>query len=129
MTNVMPDLETTRNLQRAERAKKRLERTFGPSETIIMAKDDITAADRDLFGRPVRYEIDVCIPITDLKRDLNEIRLHLAECIKILEDGTTQHDRRFAVHRRLSRIRATLHLRKKERDNPRLKELLREQNE
>lgn len=125
----MTDLETARNLRSVERALKRRQRTLGESETIVMAKDDITAADRELFGRPVRFEIDVCIPMTDLKRDLNEIRLHLAECIKILENGGTQHDRRFAVHRRLSRIRATLHLRKKERDNPKLKEALRDQYE
>lgn len=125
----LSDLETQRNLRSVERALKRRQRTLGESETIIMAKEDISASDRNLFGTPVRYEVDVCIPITDLKRDLNEVRLHLAECIKILEDGGTAHDRRFAVHRRLSRIRATLHLRKKERTIKGLSEMLREQGE
>lgn len=125
----LSDLETQRNLRSVERALKRRQRTLGESETIIMAKEDISASDRNLFGTPVRYEVDVCIPITDLKRDLNEVRLHLAECIKILEDGGTAHDRRFAVHRRLSRIRATLHLRKKERTIKGLGEMLREQGE
>ena len=112
----LSELDVSRDLRRVERALKRRQRTLGESETIVMARDDITETDRDLFGRPVRYEIDVCIPVTDLKRDLNEVRLHLAECIKLLEEGGTLHDRRFAVHRRLSRIRATLHLRKKERE-------------
>lgn len=125
----MTDLETQRDLRRVERALKRRQRTLGESETIVMAKNDITASDRNLFGTPVRFEVDVCIPITDLKRDLNEIRLHLAECIKIIEDGGTMHDRRFAVHRRLSRIRATLHLRKKERTTKGLSEVLRDQGE
>lgn len=125
----LSDLETQRNLRSVERALKRRQRTLGESETIIMAKEDISASDRNLFGTPVRYEVDVCIPIADLKRDLNEVRLHLAECIKILEDGGTAHDRRFAVHRRLSRIRATLHLRKKERAIKGLSEMLREQDE
>jgi hypothetical protein len=123
------DLETSRDLRRVERALKRREKMLGNSETIVMAKNDITEQDRSLFGTPVRYEVDVCIPLTDLKRDLNEVRLHLAECIKILEDGGTAHDRRFAVHRRLSRIRATLHLRKKERTIKGLGDLLREQSE
>jgi hypothetical protein len=114
----MTDMETARNLRSVERALKRRERTLGNSETIVMAKDDITDADRDLFGRPVRFEIDVCIPITDLKRDLAEIRRRLGDCIAILERGGTQHDRRFSVHRVLSRVRATLHRQKKERDKP-----------
>lgn len=125
----MTDLETQRDLRRVERALKRRQRTLGESETIVMAKEDITSSDRNLFGTPVRYEIDVCIPITDLKRDLNTIRLRLADCIKILEDGGTTHDRRFAVHRVLSRIRAELHLRKKERADPNLSNVLREQPE
>jgi hypothetical protein len=112
------ELETSRDQRRVERALKRLQNTLGKSETIVMAKDDISDADRDLFGRPVRYEIDVCIPIADLKHDLNEIRLRLADCIKILEGGGTTHDRRFAVHRTLSRIRATLHRNKRERVKP-----------
>lgn len=112
------DLDVQRNLRSVERALKRRQRTLGDSETIIMAKDDITQADRDLFGRPVRFEIDVCIPITDLKRDLAEIRRRMGDCIAILERGGTQHDRRFSVHRILSRVRATLHRQKKERDKP-----------
>lgn len=125
----MLDMDVSKDLRRVERALKRRQRILGESETIVMAKDDITESDRNLFGRPVRYEIDVCIPITDLKRDLNEIRLRLADCIKILEDGGTTHDRRFAVHRVLSRVRASLHLRKKEREVKGLSELLQEQRE
>ena len=109
------DLETSRDLRRVERALKRRQRTLGESETIVMARDEITESDRNLFGRPVRFEIDVCIPITDLKKEINELRLRLADCITILESEGTQHDRRFAVHRVLSRIRATLHLEKKRR--------------
>src|SRR4029078_11061056 len=116
-------------LRRVERALRRRERTLGSSETIVMGKEDITAADRDLFGHPVPCEIHVCIPLTDLKRDLNEIRLRLADCIKILEDGGTAHDRRFAVHRLLSRMRASLAVRKKERDVKGLSEVLRGQGE
>lgn len=123
----MMDLETQRDLHRVERALKRREKALGKSETIVMAKDDITESDRNLFGTPVRFEIDVCVPITDLKADLAEIRRRLADCITILEAGGTTHDRRFAVHRIVSRIRATLHLRRKEREVKGLSELLREQ--
>lgn len=111
-------LDVSRDLRRVERALKRREKTLGNSETIVMAKDDISKADRDLFGTPVRFEIDVCIPITDLKNDLAEIRRRLADCQAIIDRGGTMHDRRFAVHRVLSRIRATLHRNKRERDKP-----------
>lgn len=125
----LTELETQRGLRRVERALKRRERTLGTSETIVMAKEDITETDRDLFGRPVRFEVDVCIPLTDLKADLAEIRRRLGDCIAILERGGTAHDRRFGVHRVLSRVRAGLHLNKKERSTKGLSEALREQRE
>lgn len=122
-------LDTLRDRHRVERALKRREKTLGKSETIVMAKSDVTALDRDLFGTPVRFEIDVCVPIDHLKKDLSMIRAELGNCIAFLEAGGTTHDRRFGVHRKLSAIRAKLHLRKKELGNPNLSNLLRGQDE
>lgn len=123
----MTDLETQRDLRRVERALKRRQRTLGESDTIVMAKDDITAADRELFGRPVRFEIDVCVPIDHLKKDLNMIQAEIRNCIAFLETKGSTHDRRFGVHRKLCAIRAKLSLHKKELLDPRLSALLNSQ--
>lgn len=123
----MTDLETQRDLRRVERALKRRQRTLGESETIVMAKNDITDYDRNLFGRPVRFEIDVCVPLDHLKKDISIIRAELTNCLALLEAGGTAHDRRFGVHRKLSAIRAKLHLRKKELADPNLSNVLRAQ--
>lgn len=122
----MTELETQRDIRRVERAKKRLERAVGSNEVIVMAKNEITAYDRDLFGRPVRFEIDVCVPIDHLKTDLNMIQAELRNCIAFLETKGSTHDRRFGVHRKLSAIRAKLSLRKKVLADPNLNNVLRE---
>lgn len=119
------DLETGRSLRRVERALRQRERILGPSEVVM--KDKITESDKNLFGRPVRFEVDVCIPITDLKKDLAEIRRRLADCIAHLETDGTTHDRRFAVHRILSRVRAEMHFQKRQRAKPLPEVLLKQQ--
>lgn len=124
----LTDLETSRSLRRAERALKRRERTFGISE-VVMAKNEITETDRNLFGRPVRFEVDVCVPIEHLRKDLNMMKADLADCLRVLDMGGSAHDRRFGVHRKLSAIRAKLSLRKKELSDPNLTNVLRGQSE
>lgn len=101
----MTTLDAERDLRKVERALKRREREIGRSEVIVMG-DQITEADRDLFGRPVRFEVDVCIPIADLKTLLNGIRADLGNAIKILETTGPANDRRFSAHRCLCRARA-----------------------
>lgn len=124
----LTELEATKDLRRVERALQRRERVLGKNEAIVMS-DEITETDKRLFGRPVRFEIDVCAPVAQLKADINDIRLRLAECIKILEEekGWTAHDRRFSVHRKLSAVRAGIYLRRKEREVKGLSELLKKQ--
>lgn len=101
----MTTLDAERDLRKVERALKKREKEIGRSEVIQMG-DRITESDRDLFGRPVRIEVDVCVPIADLKTLLNGIRADLGDAIKVLEKTGPANDRRFSAHRCLCRARA-----------------------
>jgi hypothetical protein len=89
------DLENTK----AAMAKRM--QTFGVVQSPA-DPDTITDYDRALYGRPVRIEIDVTVPLAELKRQLNTVRAEMTNAIAELERGDRPaHDRRFSVHRRL----------------------------
>lgn len=101
----MTALDIERDRRKVERAMRKREQEVGRSETILMG-EKITEDDLDLFGRPVRIEIDVCVPIADLKTLLNGIKADLMNAIKVLELTSPANDRRFSAHRCLCRARA-----------------------
>lgn len=101
----MTTLDIERDRRKVERALRKREREVGQSETILMG-DQITDSDRDLFGRPVRIEVDVCVPIADLKRLLGGVKADLENAIRVLETTGPANDRRFSAHRCLCRARA-----------------------
>jgi hypothetical protein len=100
-------VEIDRDRRRVERALKRREQELGKGEHVL--SDEVDQMGRDLYGRPVRIEIDVCVPLDDLKKMLNMVRADLTNAILMLERGGSPHDRRFACHRLLSAARAKAH--------------------
>lgn len=76
--------------------------------------DTITDYDRALYGRPVRIEIDVTVPIDELRRQLNSVRAGLTNAIIELERAGPAPQRRFAVHRLLSMAKVVVFQSRKE---------------
>lgn len=77
--------------------------------------EEITEFDRQTFGTATRFEIDVCVPIADLKREISTIRAELANCLATLEQRTGGNVRRHMVHSRLVMLRAHLRRERQER--------------
>lgn len=100
----MTELEIDRDRRRVERALRRREKELGKGEHVL--SDEVDQMGRDLYGRPVRIEIDVCVPLDDLKKMLNSVRADLTNAILMLERSGSPHDRRFACHRLLTAARA-----------------------
>ena len=89
------------DLQRQREAMAKRAQTFGLVQD-SPDEDAITEYDRRLYGRPVRIEIDVAVPMAELKRQLNTVRAELTNSILELErTERPANDRRFTVHRRL----------------------------
>lgn len=88
--------------------------TLGTPDPTI---EEITDYDRRHFGTAVRFEIDVCGNIQDLKKDINTIRAELTNCLVTLEQNAPGNVRRHMVHSRLASLRAELKFRRKERND------------
>lgn len=99
----MTTLDIERDRRKVERAMKKRARQLGGDDA---TQPDITKPDRDLYGRPVRIEIDVCVPIADLTKLLNSVRADITNAIMALERPGPASDRRFAAHRQLCQARA-----------------------
>lgn len=77
--------------------------------------NEITEYDRRAFGQAVRFEIDVCQPIPQLKQELNSIRAALTNCLVLLEQNASANTRRRMVHSDLTGLRSELKYRRNER--------------
>ena len=88
------------DLQKAKEAMGKRMQTFGVIQD-TSDEDTITDYDRRLYGTPVRIEIDVAVPMAELKRQLNTVRAEMTNALMALERGGSANDRRFTVHRRL----------------------------
>jgi hypothetical protein len=100
------------DLQRQEEAIAKRAMQLGSSDPTI---EKITEYDLRLFGTPVRFEIDVTIPIPQLKREINSIRAQLTNCLATLEQSSGTNTRRHMVHSKLCALRAQLHADRDER--------------
>jgi hypothetical protein len=101
----MSPMDIERDKRKVERAARKLSRQLGAVSPTI--EPEITDHERTLYGRPVRIEIDVCIPIADLKKYLNQVRAELTNAIMVLEKpGEDPNSRRFTAHQRLQMARA-----------------------
>lgn len=104
------DLE--RDRRKVERAMAKRTRQMGAVNPITEAT--ITEYDKTLFGRPIRIEIDVCIPIDDLLKLLNGVRADITNAMMALERSGPPNDRRFSAHQQLQRARAKAYVLRQE---------------
>jgi hypothetical protein len=100
------DLE--RDRRKVERAMAKRARQMSAVNPVV--EDRISEYDKTLFGRPVRIEIDVCVPIDDLLKLLNGVRADITNAMMILERSGPPNDRRFSAHQQLQRARAKAYL-------------------
>jgi hypothetical protein len=94
----MTTLDIERDRRKVERAMRKKARQMG---AIDPTREEIPEYDRNLFGRPVRIEVDVCVPLDELRKLLNSIRADVTDALIALEKQGTPSDRRYAAHRRL----------------------------
>lgn len=97
-------LDIERDRRKVERAMRKRARQVGAVDS--RAAPEITEHDRNLFGRPVRIELDVCVPVADLLKLLNGVRADITNAIMALERSGPVNDRRFTAHRQLCQARA-----------------------
>lgn len=105
-TQALVDLEE----QRAAMAK--LAHRLGQPDPTV---DQITDYDRRRFGTPVRFEVDACMPLAELKQELNRIRAEMTNCLATLELPASANDRRAMVHSRLTGLRVQIKIDREER--------------
>lgn len=102
-----------RDLERQGEAMAERARKLGQADPTI---EQITDYDRNLFGMPVRFEIDVTVPLPVLKQEINTIRAELANVLATLEQpGVAGNTRRHMAHSRLRSLRAHLRFDRTER--------------
>ena len=111
-TKTLSPMDVERDRRKVERAMRKRARQMGAVDPIVEEK--ITEYDQTLFGRPVRVELDVCIPIDDLKKLLNGVRADITNAIMVLEQSGAPNDRRFTAHQHLQRARAKAYCLRKE---------------
>jgi hypothetical protein len=104
------DLE--RDRRKVERAMAKRARQMGAANPVV--EERISEYDKTLFGRPVRIEIDVCVPINDLLKLLNGVRADITNAMMVLERSGPPNDRRFSAHQQLQRARAKAYLLRQE---------------
>lgn len=105
--------QASMDLQKGLQAMAKRAQQFGEKDPTI---EEITPYDRRRFGMAVRFEVDVCIPLPDLKRELNLIRAEMTNCIAILERNGSGNERRKMVHSRLRDVRGELKYQRQERN-------------
>lgn len=105
-TQALVDLEGQRE------AMAKLAHKLGQPDPTI---DQITDYDRRRFGTPVRFEIDACMPLTELKQELSRIRAEMTNCLATLELPASANDRRAMVHSRLVGLRVQIKVDRQER--------------
>lgn len=89
---------------------------LGTGNPTTKADDEaVSDYEKRLFGTPVRLEVDVCIPIQQLKQEINSLRAQLTNCLAILEQGGPPNTRRHMVHSRLCTQRAQMRAGREER--------------
>jgi hypothetical protein len=100
------------DLQQQGEAMAKRAMTLGQADPTV---EEITEYDRRRFGTAVRFEIDVCQPLHDIKREINMIRGELTNCLAILEQKASGNARRHMVHMHLASLRGELRFERLER--------------
>lgn len=109
------EIAAMKDLKKVERAAMRRAKVLGiepekPSE-------EVSEYERNsALGRAVRLEVDVCIPLAELKKNLMSVRNEVADALAAMEKFPNAADKRKAVHWSLGRAKAEIYYRKRERE-------------
>ena len=107
---------TMKDLRKVERAARRREKALGLTPA-PPASEDVSDYERNsALGRAVRLEIDVCIPLAELKKNLASVGNEITNALAAFEKFPSAADKRKAAHWALSRAKAEVYYRKRERE-------------
>ena len=96
-----------RQLRKEEKAMVKRRKILGEEPAVVM--DEISDYDRASFGRAVRIEIDVCVPLSDLRKMLQDARNEINNALVAMDRGGPPNDQRHAAHRALSRAKGAIY--------------------
>ena len=108
------EIAAMKDLRRVERAAARRAKALGiepPSPT-----DEISDHERaSALGRAVRLEVDVCIPLAELKLNLQSIRNEAMNALAAIDRYATGSEKRKAAHWAMGKAKSEIYYRKRER--------------
>ena len=109
------EVAALKDFRKVERAMKRRAKALGiepePEATELSEFDRNSA-----LGRAVRLEVDVCIPLAELKKNLLSVRNEVTNALAAMETYPVLRDKLHAVHWALGRAKAEIYYRKRERE-------------
>lgn len=109
------EMAARKNLKNVERAAARRRKALGIEPQ--PAVEELSEVDRNsALGRAVRIEVDVCIPLAELKKNLLSVRNEVTNALAALETFPVLRDKLHAVHWALGRAKAEIYYRKRERE-------------
>src|SRR5512139_1415891 len=109
------EVAAMKNLRNVERAAKRRAKALGIESKPQV--EEISEYDRNsALGRAVRLEIDVCVPMAELRKNLASVRNEITNALAALDNFPSLTDKLHAVHWALSRAKAEIYYRKRERE-------------
>jgi hypothetical protein len=107
--------QAMKSVRNAERAAARRAKALGVE--LPKASDEVTDYERQsALGRAVRLEIDVCIPLAELRKNLASVRNEINNALAEMDKFPAPEDQRKAVHWKISKAKSEIYYRKKERE-------------
>lgn len=104
-----------KSVRNAERAAARRMKVLGIEPTT--PGDEVTDYERNsAVGRAVRLEIDVCIPLAELRKNLASVRNEVMNALAEMDKFPSPEDQRKAVHWKISKAKGEIYYRKRERE-------------
>jgi hypothetical protein len=105
-----------KDLKKVERAMKRRQKALG-IEPAPPASDEVSDFERNsALGRAVRLEIDVCIPLAELRQNLASVRNEVTNALASMDKFPLPGDKRKAIHWAMGTAKAQIYYRKRERE-------------
>ncbi len=104
-----------KSVRSAERAAARRAKVLGIEQP--PATDEVSDYERNsALGRAVRLEIDVCIPIAELRKNLLSVRNEVTNALAEMDRCPDAANKRTGVHWAVSRAKGEIYYRKRERE-------------
>lgn len=109
------EVAAMKDLKKVERAIQRRRKALGIE--VVPANEELSEFDRNsALGRAVRLEIDVCIPLAELRKNLMSVRNEVTNALAALDRYSDLRDKLQAAHWALGRAKAEIYYRKRERE-------------